>query len=169
MGAPSSVSVPSVSPNGTVDISVPMTVPPSSGTYQGNWQMRNSKGQPFGSQIWVKVNVASAPSINPQIQISISPSGPWGTSISGQQGVTFHIRGSGFSPNGAVQYRVRKPDGSEFPPSELRADGSGSFSYSYTSQCSSPAGAYTLWVVDKSTGKSTNTVSEMITKNPKCK
>jgi hypothetical protein len=30
-------------------------------------------------------------------------------------------------------------------------------------------GSYTLWAIDKSSGKSTNTLSETIIKNPKCR
>lgn len=73
MGAPSSVSVPSVSPNAVAEISLPMVAPTTYGVYQGYWRMRNSKGQPFGSQIWVKVQVAKVAVVEPKIT-SISPS-----------------------------------------------------------------------------------------------
>ncbi|MBS3919496.1 MAG: hypothetical protein KG012_11480 [Deltaproteobacteria bacterium] len=171
MGAPGSVSVPSVAPNGTADISVPMIAPSSAGAYQGNWQMRNPKGQTFGQQVWVKINVASAPVVNPQIQVSISPSGPWGTSASGQKNTVFYIRGSGFSPNAVVQYNVRKPDGSMYPPGDYtgKVDGAGNFNHTYTSQCTTVVGTYTVWVIDKPSGKSSNTITEQITKNPNCK
>jgi len=163
--------VPSVSQNGTGDISVSMVAPSTAGTYQGNWQMRNSKGQMFGPQIWVKINVVSAPKVNPQIQVSISPSGPWGTSASGQQNTVFYIRGSGFSPNAAVRYHVRKPDGTEYPPGDFtgKVDGAGNFYHTYTSQCTTVVGTYTVWVIDKPSGKSSNTITEQITKNPNCK
>jgi hypothetical protein len=36
-----------------------MVAPSSPGAYQGYWQMRNSKGQAFGPQIGVKIQVAS--------------------------------------------------------------------------------------------------------------
>jgi hypothetical protein len=58
MSAPSSVSVPNTAPGGTVDISVPMIAPTTSGTYQGNWRLRNPAGQLFGVEIWVKIVVA---------------------------------------------------------------------------------------------------------------
>jgi len=133
--------------------------------------MRNSKGQMFGPQIWVKINVVSAPKVNPQIQVSISPSGPWSTSATGQQNTVFYIRGSGFSPNATVRYHVRKPDGTEYPPGDFtgKVDGAGNFNHTYTSQCTTVVGTYTVWVIDKPSGKSSNAITEQITKNPNCK
>ncbi|MEW6110372.1 MAG: hypothetical protein AB1632_14575 [Nitrospirota bacterium] len=125
----------------------------------------------------VVYNVTAAPqtqlfaAANPQIQVSISPSGPWRSSASGQQGVTFYIRGSGFSPNASVQYHVRKPDGTEYPPSDFtdKVDGVGNFYHSYTCHCGNQIGTYVIWVIDKSTGKSTNTISEVVMTNPSCR
>lgn len=66
MGAPASVALPgAVSPNQTVDVSVTMTAPNSSKTYQGNWKLQNAKGQIFGlgskgdQPFWVKIVVGS--------------------------------------------------------------------------------------------------------------
>lgn len=114
---------------------------------------------------------APAPKVNPQIQVSMTPSGPWGNRVSGQQRVTFYFKGSGFSPYASVQYRVKKPDGTEYPPSDFtgKVDGAGNFNYSYPSHCGSMVGTYTVWVIDKPTGKNTNMISEMIMKNQNCK
>ncbi len=103
MGAPSSVSVPSVSPSAVAEISLPMVAPTMSGVYQGNWQMRNSKGQHFGPQIWVNINVISVslPPSPTQAQVpgpqiaSISP-----TRVQAGQ-FTLTISGSDFD-SGAV-------------------------------------------------------------------
>ena len=60
MSAPSSVSVSSTSPNNTADISVNMVAPTTAGSYTGNWRMKNSQGQLFGDEVWVKINVSSS-------------------------------------------------------------------------------------------------------------
>jgi len=73
LGAPSYVSVPSTSPNGIVDISVPMVAPNSHGFYQGFWQIRNPKGQTFGPQIWVKINVVSVQAPTPAPKLAPPP------------------------------------------------------------------------------------------------
>lgn len=61
MGAPSSISVPSTSPGNTVDLSINMTSPSSSGDYTGTWRMQNPQGQKFGDPIWVTINVVGTP------------------------------------------------------------------------------------------------------------
>lgn len=49
MEAPDSVPLPgSVTPGESVDISVDMTAPTESGTFQSNWKLRNASGQLFG-------------------------------------------------------------------------------------------------------------------------
>jgi hypothetical protein len=78
MGASSSASVPSVSPNATGEVSVSMVAPTTPGVHQGYWQMRNAKGQAFGSQIWVKINVVSVapPPPTPQVLARIDDYSP---------------------------------------------------------------------------------------------
>lgn len=50
MGASSSIGLPaSVPPGQTVDISITMTAPSATGTYQGNWKLRNAAGLVFGT------------------------------------------------------------------------------------------------------------------------
>lgn len=61
MGAPSYVYLPySVAPNGTVDISVPMQAPSSSGTYTGYWGLYSDANQYFG-KIWVTLKAGTVP------------------------------------------------------------------------------------------------------------
>ncbi|MEW6110075.1 MAG: hypothetical protein AB1632_13055 [Nitrospirota bacterium] len=115
---------------------------------------------------------APTPQMNPRIQVSTSSSGPWGTNVSGQQGVTLNIKGSGFSPNATIQYRVKKPYGTEYSSDFYgQVDDAGNFIHYdyYTCNCGSVVGTYTVWVIDKPTGKSSNIVSVMITKNPSCR
>ena len=65
MGAPSVVYMPtSVAPGATVDISVNLTAPSSSGHYRGNWELRDASGVVFGvgasanSIFWVDIYVS---------------------------------------------------------------------------------------------------------------
>lgn len=49
MGGPAEAPFPTnVPPGGTVDLSVALTAPAGTGTYTGNWRLRNAQGQVFG-------------------------------------------------------------------------------------------------------------------------
>ena len=66
MGGPASavLTTDTVAPGETVDISVVLIAPSTTGTYQGYWKLRNPAGQVFGlgsekdKDFWVKVKVA---------------------------------------------------------------------------------------------------------------
>ncbi|MBN2556427.1 MAG: hypothetical protein JXA97_10855 [Anaerolineales bacterium] len=71
-GAPQAVSIgQSVSPGETIDISISMTAPNSTGTYQSNWQLRNDTGLIFGlggrlnEAFWVRIVVGATPTADP--------------------------------------------------------------------------------------------------------
>ena len=64
MGAPASLELTSetIQPGDTVDVSIDMIAPQEPGAYQGNWKIRNVKGDGFGvgpysKAFWVKINV----------------------------------------------------------------------------------------------------------------
>ena len=64
MGGPSSQGLTSetIPPGDTIDISVDLIAPLETGSYQGNWKVRNVKGDGFGvgefsKAFWVKINV----------------------------------------------------------------------------------------------------------------
>jgi hypothetical protein len=66
MGAsPSHALTTAVAPNQSVDLSVDMVAPVTSGTYQGNWKLRDGSGALFGigpgseSPFWVRIVVVS--------------------------------------------------------------------------------------------------------------
>ncbi len=66
MGAPSVINLPSsVAPGATVDLSVNMTAPATSGSYRGYWQLRNASGVLFGigtyanKSFWVDIKVST--------------------------------------------------------------------------------------------------------------
>ncbi len=64
MGPTTSVNLPSnVAPGATIDLTVPMTAPTATGTYRGNWQLKNASGVRFGIgysaniSFWVEIKV----------------------------------------------------------------------------------------------------------------
>ena len=61
LGAPESVPVPDTPLDGSADPSVEMVAPDAAGTYQGNWQMRDPDGTPFGDRVHVQVTVTERP------------------------------------------------------------------------------------------------------------
>lgn len=84
MGGPKDVPLTSgtVAPGQTIDVSVNLTAPAQSGTYQGFWKLRNASGVLFGwgdqanSAFWVKIKVeapAQQPPVSSKKQISLSP------------------------------------------------------------------------------------------------
>lgn len=58
-------------PGNTVDLAVGLVAPQSSGSYEGNWFLRNGEGESFGLGIqadkpfWVRINVGPAPTSAP--------------------------------------------------------------------------------------------------------
>jgi len=74
MDGPAFVSLPgTVAPGNTVDLSVNLVAPTSSGTYKGNWQLRNADGVLFGTAdqanpgIWVQIVVGPTATPTPVI------------------------------------------------------------------------------------------------------
>jgi hypothetical protein len=68
MGAPTRLPLSrSVAPGQSVDISIDMIAPPTAGTHQGNWKLRNAEDSWFGigpdgkAPFWVRVNVVPLP------------------------------------------------------------------------------------------------------------
>lgn len=54
-----SIAVPVTAPGATVDLSVPMTMPSTAGTFRGNWRLRAPNGGAFGDLVWIIVRVSS--------------------------------------------------------------------------------------------------------------
>jgi len=80
MGAPASVALPgTVAPGQEVDVSVDMVAPGTSGTYRGNWRLRDDKGVIFGltngNPFWVEIKVVP-PTATPTMSIIILPTAP---------------------------------------------------------------------------------------------
>ncbi len=66
MGGPNAVGLSrSVAPGHTIDISVNLVSPGSSGSYRGYWRLRTSAGELFGQHPFVDIVVVAAPADNP--------------------------------------------------------------------------------------------------------
>jgi len=104
--------------------------------------------------------------INPVLEASTNPSGPWSTSVSGEQGTTFYFQGTGFTLSSTAIQHIKYPDGIDHT-SNLSVDGNGNLSWDYTSSCDTPTGDYIIWVVDDS-GESSNVVYENINRSSGC-
>lgn len=69
MGGPDSALIPAtVAPGQTVDITLPLTSPSTTGTYRGYWKLKNNTGVPFGigtagtKSFWVEIKVSGTAS-----------------------------------------------------------------------------------------------------------
>ncbi|KAB0669028.1 hypothetical protein F6V30_14420 [Oryzomonas sagensis] len=71
--------------------------------------------------------------------------------------------GTGFTPNSTAALHFRKPDGSEFTPSQQVIKSDGSFSVDYTVPSDRIPGSYTWWGVDGPTGNISNIVVYTVT------
>ncbi len=61
LSAPSAVNVSPTDSGNTVELSVDIVAPASSGTHRGYWRLRNPQGTYFGDQIWVQVTIPNGP------------------------------------------------------------------------------------------------------------
>ena len=109
------------------------------------------------------VSIASAVSAGDLAGVSVAPVTLTVSPSSGQQGTTFTFSGDGYTPDRAIEFHVRKPDNTEFPTATLTVSSSGVLSYNYQSTTASVVGTYTIWAVDKDTGKQSENVQETIT------
>ena len=75
----------SVSPGQVIDLAVEMTAPTETGTYQGNWKLRNAEQKLFGigpngnSAFWVRIQVVSTPTPTPTAPTPTSTPSPTAT------------------------------------------------------------------------------------------
>ena len=90
--------------------------------------------------------------VNPQV--SVSPT-------SGPQGTTFSQPGSGFTPNSTATLYFNGPDGPEVVTGKA-TDGNGSYTHSWLCDLC-PAGTYSYYAEDDTTGQQSNTVTFEVT------
>jgi hypothetical protein len=90
MGGPAQVSIPTTAPGGTVDISVNLIAPSTSGSASGVWQIENTNGTwGSGGKLTVAINVQTQGS---HITLTTDPPSPANTSM-----VRIHALVTGFS------------------------------------------------------------------------
>ncbi len=93
LGATSSMTMPTVPPGGTVDVSLNMNAPTTPGHYRGYWKLKDAHGVKFGLGLYgsisffVDINVSSA--------VTVTPPPPTTTGLNLQG--TVRLNGSGLS------------------------------------------------------------------------
>ena len=88
-------------------------------------------------------------------QLYITPS-------SGQKGTKFIYTGNGFTPNGSIKEIITKPDGIQYSPLYYIAGSDGVYVKWYDSSTASIFGTYTIYWIDQTTGRQSNSVGETI-------
>jgi hypothetical protein len=91
------------------------------------------------------------------------------TSSSKQIGQTFTYSGSGYHAGGVVvRYVNPQVNGSSTLTPTLNADASGNLTWTFTPTCGYPKGSLTLYAVDSVTGRTSNTVTQVVTGSASC-
>lgn len=78
------------------------------------------------------------------------------------QGKTFVFEGSGFAEGAPVQQWIRSPSGNQNPLNTLKVDSYGNINWSFSSNCKTAPGTYTVWVIEQTTGRCSNDVTETV-------
>lgn len=73
------------------------------------------------------------------------------------------MTGSGFTPNSNVTSHLLQPDGREFPPLPILTDSNGAFTHDIDTLLLL-VGTHELWVVDDTTGVTSNTAQFEVTR-----
>jgi heat shock protein HslJ len=83
MGGQPTIIKSEVRPGQTYDMYVDLFAPKVAGKYVGYWQMHNASGVPFGSTIWVAIEVrdTSAPTATATVEASPTPPVPTSTAV----------------------------------------------------------------------------------------
>jgi hypothetical protein len=142
---------------------------------QVSWRFTPSCAHPPGtSVVWavdvetdglsneVTTSITANPACPDPPEISVS-------SMSGQQlTTTFTVSGRNFTPNGIVRRFVQLPGQQGRKITPVTANESGEIVWTFTPGCSHPVGEAVVWAVDKETDRQSNTIVEVITRNPTC-
>jgi hypothetical protein len=110
MGAPATVPLTKVVPPGdTVDVSVTLTAPDDSGTYRGNWMLRNPSNVLFGigdgtKPFWVQIKVSVESGLLYDFLVNAG-SAAWETGVGSDPGNTISFGGDDNDPNGVAKIK----------------------------------------------------------------
>ncbi len=91
LGGPGAVSVPSVAPGATTDVSVNFVAPATPGTYRSTWQMQSPEGTRFGSQIYVQIVVPAPATATPVPPTAVPTAEPTAAPTEGPLGPDLYI------------------------------------------------------------------------------
>jgi hypothetical protein len=111
LGGPASATLTSspIAPGETVEVSVVLTAPDTSGTYQGYWKLRNQAGQKFGlgeerdKDFWVKIRVGQESGITYDFNVQ-AKSANW-IGGGGGSSVELPFNGADDDPNGVAKLK----------------------------------------------------------------
>ncbi|MEI8130864.1 MAG: NBR1-Ig-like domain-containing protein [Leptolinea sp.] len=151
-GAASTALIGNVNPGQTIDLSVAMTAPATTGTHQGFWRLQNASGGAFGWSIngdqafWVLISTGSASTgtvVAPPsgfavtgVTISVNPTEKTVPVVTCNAGVPFTFTANiTSSAAGTVTYEWRKADGTtvvESGSKEFSSAGTQSITNNYT-------------------------------------
>lgn len=110
MGAPVSVPLTKiVAPGETVDVSVTLTAPDDSGTYRGNWMMRNAANTLFGigdgtKAFWVQIKVSVESGLLYDFLVNAG-SAEWEVGVGSEAGDSLAFGGDDNDPNGVAKIK----------------------------------------------------------------
>jgi pimeloyl-ACP methyl ester carboxylesterase len=147
----------------------------ANGSGQVNWTFSPACTDPVGTTtLWavdaatnrqsnnVTQTVTANPACSPAPTLNSNPA-----SVQQANG-TFTVTGSNYTPNGTVRRFIVPPGGSQQEISSTTANASGQVNWTFSPTCSDPVGTTTLWVVDASTNRQSNNITQTVTANSIC-
>jgi len=105
----------------------------------------------------ITATVTTGSSITPILRVD------GGTSSTKSQGGTFTLTGSSYTPNGTI---TRYVDGTSI--GTITASSTGTINWTWPTNCSTATGTYTVYAKDNTTGKTSNTITEVVTSSSSC-
>ena len=101
MNSPRSVTLPTVAPGETVEVTVPFQTPSQERAYASRWQLQNPQGTYFGPNLWIKVKVVNNLLTEHITLFDVSPPSP-------SEATTVHIVGRAryFQDYRSMRFRI---------------------------------------------------------------
>lgn len=124
-------------------------------------RVTDDEGQTAEVGATVVITEQQTPVINPSLRVEGS------TSSTKQQGQSFNLSGSGYTPDKNVSIFVMKDD-KLIDVFQKQADRNGNISWTWPTSCDTPTGTYELQAIDETTNAPSNTITEIVTSNPAC-
>jgi hypothetical protein len=139
-----------------------LSAPPQPGQYEFRYMVDSTPAVARSGP--VTVTASASPSV---LIPTLSVDG--GTSSNRQIDQTFWFTGSGFTAGRTVtRYINPAVNGSTVLTPTLTSDGSGNLTWTFTPSCGSPKNTFAIYAIDDATGRSSNTVTEIVTGSTSC-